>query len=85
MKDWIDKNDEYLLVLVSDHGVDEYVVDGGMNLEDLSQLLDFELENDDNDSIGGYVYSKLGHVPEIGETIEEPSLLMRVDADAVFA
>ncbi len=58
----------------------EYVVDGGMNLGDLSELLDIQLPNDENDSIGGYIYSKLGHVPEVGETIEEPTLLMRVDA-----
>lgn len=61
-------------------GIDEYVVDGGMNLEDLSELLEIELPNDENDSIGGYVYSQLGHVPEVGETIETPTLLMRVDA-----
>lgn len=77
IKDEYDLNEEAEYTQL---GVDEYVVDGGMNLEDLSELLDVELENDDNDSIGGYVYSKLGHVPEIGETIEEPSLLMRVDA-----
>ncbi len=57
----------------------EYLVDGGMNLDDLNQLLDIDLPNDENDSIGGYVYSQLGHVPEVGETIDQPNLLMRVD------
>lgn len=61
-------------------GVDEYVVDGGMNLDDLNELLDLDLPTDENDSVGGYVYSRLGHVPELGEVIEEPTLLMRVDA-----
>jgi CBS domain containing-hemolysin-like protein len=60
-------------------GEDEYVVDGGMNLEDLNQKLDINLPNDDNDSIGGYIYSKLGHVPEVGEVVEEPNLMMRID------
>ncbi len=60
-------------------GENEYVVDGGMNLEDVNELLDIELPDDENDSIGGYIYSKLGHVPEVGETIDEPALLMRID------
>jgi CBS domain containing-hemolysin-like protein len=77
IKDEYDMNEEAEYTKLSDT---EYVIDGGMNIDDLNDLLDTELPDDDNDSIGGYVYSKLGHVPEIGETIEEPLLLMRVDA-----
>ncbi len=77
IKDEYDLNEEAEYTQLSPT---EYVVDGGMNLEDLSEMLDTELPNDENDSIGGYVYSKLGHVPEIGETVETESLLMRVDA-----
>ncbi len=76
IKDEYDMNEEAEYTQL---GVDEYIVDGGMNLDDLNELLDINLPNDENDSIGGYVYSKLGHVPEIGETIDEPLLLMRVD------
>ncbi len=76
IKDEYDLNEEAEYIQL---GVDEYVVDGGMNLEDLNELLSIDLPNDENDSIGGYVYSKLGRVPEIGETIDEPPLLMRVD------
>ena len=76
IKDEYDVNEEAEYTQI---GEDEYVVDGGMNLEDLNELLDIDLPNDENDSIGGYIYSKLGHVPEVGEVIEEPNLLMRVD------
>ncbi len=76
IKDEYDLNEEAEYIQV---GADEYVVDGGMNLEDVNELLDIDLPNDENDSIGGYVYSKLGRVPEVGETIDEPPLLMRVD------
>ena len=61
-------------------GENEYSIDGGMNIDDLKDLLDITLPDDANDSIGGYIYSKLGHVPEVGEVVEEPTLLMRVDA-----
>ena len=76
IKDEYDLNEEAEYIQL---GVDEYVVDGSMNLDDLNELLDIDLPNDENDSIGGYVYSKLGRVPEVGETIDEPPLLMRVD------
>ena len=77
IKDEYDFNEEAEYVKLSEN---EYIVDGGMNLDDLNELLDVELPTDENDSIGGYVYSNLGHVPEVGETIEEPVLLMRVEA-----
>jgi CBS domain containing-hemolysin-like protein len=77
IKDEYDMNEEAEYTELSET---EYIVDGAMNIDDLNDLLGIELPDDDNDSIGGYVYSKLGHVPEVGETIEEPLLLMRVDA-----
>lgn len=77
IKDEYDVNEEAEYTQV---GVGEYVVDGAMNLDDLNELLDTDLPTDENDSIGGYIYSKLGHVPEIGEVVEEPNLLMRADA-----
>lgn len=76
IKDEYDFNEEAEYTQV---GVDEFVVDGSMNLDDLNELLDIDLPTDENDSVGGYVYSKLGHVPEVGEVIDEPTLLLRVD------
>lgn len=61
-------------------GENAYVVDGGMNLGDVNDLLEIELPTDENDSIGGYVYSQLGHVPDVGETISTPTLHVRVEA-----
>jgi CBS domain containing-hemolysin-like protein len=77
IKDEYDFNEEAEYTQV---GVGEYIVDGGINIDDLNELLDIDLPTDENDSFGGYIYSKLGHVPEVGEVIEEPNLLMRVDA-----
>ncbi len=77
IKDEYDLNEE---VEYTEIGDGEYIVDGGMNLDDLNDMVGIDLATDENDSIGGYVYSKLGHVPEVGEVIEEPALLMRVDA-----
>lgn len=76
IQDEYDFNEEAEFTLV---GEKAYVVDGGMNLGDVNELLDIDLPTDENDSIGGYVYSQLGHVPEVGETINTPTLHMRVD------
>lgn len=57
-----------------------YLVDGGINLGDLSQLLEIDLPDDESDSLGGYIYGKLGRVPEVGDTIEDMGLFMRIDA-----
>ncbi|MBK8032172.1 MAG: hypothetical protein IPK17_22375 [Chloroflexi bacterium] len=64
-----DIQDEYDLNEEAEYtevGENAYIVDGGMNLGDLNELLDIDLPTDENDSIGGYVYSQLGHVPDVG-------------------
>lgn len=57
---------------------DEYTVDAGINLDDFNELLGVELASEDSDTLGGYILSKLGQVPNQGEIIEEDSLTMRV-------
>ena len=32
-------------------------------------MLDLELPDDDWDSVGGFVFGTLGHVPEVGESV----------------
>ncbi|MDZ4766052.1 MAG: hemolysin family protein [Chloroflexota bacterium] len=77
IRDEFDVNEEAEYV---QSGEGEYIVDGSMNLDDLDDLLGLALPADDNDSIGGLIYSRLGHVPEIGETLtlDEQRLVLRV-------
>ena len=48
----------------------EYLVDGGMSVSELNDLLDTRIPDDDWDTIGGFVFNTLGHVPERGDSIE---------------
>lgn len=48
----------------------DYLVDGGMSIDELNELLGGELPNDDWDTLGGLVFNTLGHVPDAGETLE---------------
>lgn len=48
----------------------EYMLDGGMSIDEVNELLDGALPNEDWDTIGGLVFSTLGHVPRNGEELE---------------
>ena len=48
----------------------DYLVDGGMAVEDLNDLLDTHLPDDDWETIGGFLFSTLEHVPEVGESVD---------------
>lgn len=47
----------------------DYLVDGAMSIDDLNDLLGTRLPDDDWDTVGGFVFNTLEHVPEEGESI----------------
>ncbi len=59
---------------------DVYVVDASMNLDDFGELLDVELESEDSDTLGGFIFAQLGRVPEARETIDLPLLTLRIES-----
>lgn len=56
----------------------EFVVDGGVGLYELSDLAGLELENSDVSTIGGYVTHLLGHLPRQGEQVRIEDYLITV-------
>jgi CBS domain containing-hemolysin-like protein len=48
----------------------EYLVDGGLPVDDLNELLDIELPNEEWESVGGFLFGTLEHVPDPGESVE---------------
>lgn len=59
---------------VEDHEVQrlpngEYLVDGGMSISDLNELLETSIPDDEWDTIAGFVFGALEHVPEPGESV----------------
>lgn len=61
-------------------GPNEYVVDASMNLDDFNELLEVELSTEDSDTLGGFIFSQLGRVPEAKETIDLPTMKLRVES-----
>jgi CBS domain containing-hemolysin-like protein len=56
----------------------EYIFDAGIDLDDLNRLLDLDLPTDESDTLGGYVFSKLGKVPIEGEIVEQDDMRLEV-------
>ena len=48
-----------------------YDIDGEMPLDDVSELLNLQFdEEDEDDTLGGYIFSRLGRKPEEGDEVE---------------
>jgi len=47
----------------------DYLVDGGMAIGDLNDLLGLSIPDDDWDTVGGFLFGTLEHVPVVGESI----------------
>jgi CBS domain containing-hemolysin-like protein len=64
---------------------DEYIFDGSINLDDFNEMMRVDLSTDDNDTLGGYLFSVLGRVPEAGETmeLEEDDCILKVRIESV--
>ena len=54
------------------------IVSGNARLDDLTEHLGFELLADGIDTIGGYVFNRLGYLPNVGATFEIPRLSITV-------
>jgi len=46
------------------------LVEGGLNIGDLSDELGIDIPHDDFDSVGGFVFSSLERVPEPGDAVD---------------
>lgn len=64
------------IVLISDTVAE---VDARVHLDDLNERFEYELPEDQEfDTIGGFVFSVLGHVPKVGETVDWKGLRFTV-------
>jgi CBS domain containing-hemolysin-like protein len=49
------------------------IVNPRINIEELNDLLDSDLSSDGFDTLGGFIYDHLGHVPKTGQRIQVPN------------
>jgi CBS domain containing-hemolysin-like protein len=55
-----------------------FLVSGNARLDDVSEHLGFELEADGIDTIGGYIFNRLGYLPPSGKRFEMPRLAVTI-------
>jgi putative hemolysin len=75
IRDEYDFNEEEIYQQVGEY---EYICDAGIDLDDLNRLLEIHLPTTESDTLGGYVFSMLGKVPIVGETLETENLKLEV-------
>lgn len=76
IQDEFDEDEEPEIKKISDN---KYLVDSRTNIEDLNEMLNLKLNDDDFETIGGYVFELFGRIPLKGEVIEYDNLIFKVD------
>jgi putative hemolysin len=66
IRDEYDVNEESLFERIS---ADEYIFDARIDLDEVNELLGLHLPSGVSDSLGGFIYAQLGHVPAPGEKV----------------
>lgn len=67
--------EEFYMERISD---DEYLFSARMNLDDVNDIMSINLPTEETDTLGGLVYTILGRVPEVGDSLEIDDLRLKV-------
>jgi CBS domain containing-hemolysin-like protein len=59
-----------------------YRLDGRARIELLEELFEVEIEDAEYETVAGLIFTELGHLPEVGETVERQGLRFTVEAVA---
>jgi CBS domain containing-hemolysin-like protein len=56
----------------------EVIVDARVSIDDLNELLGLDIQGEDFDTVGGFVYHELGKIPAAGDEVQADGLRLRV-------
>ena len=68
-------HEENLYERVNQH---EYIVDARISIDEFNELMETDLENEDYDTLGGFLYAQLDKIPVEGDTITFKNLTFTV-------
>jgi CBS domain containing-hemolysin-like protein len=57
----------------------EFLFSGGIDVDDVNQLTQARLPKETSETLGGFIYGKLGKVPAVGETVDAGGLQLTVE------
>jgi CBS domain containing-hemolysin-like protein len=64
--------------LYQSFGEHAYILNARLDIDSLAKLLELDLDEEDADTLGGLIYSRLGHVPVPGEVVALDDWRLRV-------
>ena len=64
---------------VEDKGDKTYSVDGKMLLDDVNDFFELELDTENCDTIGGWVYAQIDYTPKVGQKVENDKAVFIVE------
>jgi CBS domain containing-hemolysin-like protein len=76
IQDEYDEGEEAPYQLLSDG---EYLFLGRIDLDDFNEIMESDLPVDEADTLGGFIYSRLGRVPTVGDRVQTDNLLLVVE------
>jgi CBS domain containing-hemolysin-like protein len=63
---------------IVDEGQGSFVFSAKVSFDDLRDRLDLEIESEGFETVGGYILSRVGRVPAVGETLDVDGLAVEV-------
>lgn len=57
----------------------EFIFQGRVDLDDFNEIMGSNLPREEADTIGGFIYNRVGRVPSSGENLQIDNLLLTVD------
>ena len=76
LRDVVPRDDVALYIEPLGNG--RFLVNGNARLDDLSEYLGFQIDAEGIDTIGGFVFTRLGYLPSSGAKLEIPGLVITV-------
>ena len=63
---------------IKEVGDNQYLVDARISIDQLNEDLDVSVENDGFDTVGGFVFDRLGKIPVVGDTVTYDGMRIEV-------
>jgi CBS domain containing-hemolysin-like protein len=68
-------SEEFFMERISQY---EFIFSARMDLDDINDIMSTNLPTDESDTLGGLIYTMLGRVPEVGDSVEVDDLYLTV-------
>jgi CBS domain containing-hemolysin-like protein len=76
IQDEFDANEE--VTDIKDIGNNQYLIDARMSIDQLNEDLEVSVESNGFDTVGGYIFDRLGKIPVVGDTVAYDGMRIEV-------